>query len=136
MLESANAGDLDAVHQHTEELIRSATDTDRPVLVEAPPSSGKTTSAIAVANEVETPLTYLSGRTDLYDQAEEECEKYDDVSYEIIPAPQRDCPALTTSLALLTRSKNSTRRGILADRFTVNSLNTPNVVWPVNTWRN
>ena len=91
MLESQHAGDLSAVRNHTEELIKSATDADRPVLVEAPPSSGKTTSAIALAKEIETPLTYLSARTDLYKQAEEECKEYEDVSYETIPSPHRNC---------------------------------------------
>jgi len=91
MLESIDASDISAVRNHTRELIESASVADDPVLIEAPPNSGKTTNAIRLALEAEKPVTYLARRIDLYEQAEEEAEEYGDLRYERIPAPQRDC---------------------------------------------
>jgi hypothetical protein len=91
MLDSTEAGDLNAVRNHTSELIQSALSTDRPILIEAPPNSGKTTNAIELARHTEKPVTYLAGRIDLYEQAEEWCEEQDDIRYERIPAPHRTC---------------------------------------------
>lgn len=93
MLDSTNASDLDAVRAHTTELIHDAVDADKPVLIEGPPASGKTTSAYELAHEREEPITYLASRIDLYEQAEEWCEDEGGIDYERIPAPQRDCPA-------------------------------------------
>jgi len=93
MLDSTNASDFDAVQDHTTKLIHDAGKKDEPVLIEAPPASGKTTSAIKLALEEERPITYLAGRTDLYEQAKRWCKKQEEISYEIIPAPQRDCPS-------------------------------------------
>lgn len=92
MLNSTDASNLDAVRTHTTELIHDAVDADRPVLIEGPPASGKTTSAYELALEREEPITYLASRIDLYEQAEEWCEDQGDIDYVRIPAPQRDCP--------------------------------------------
>jgi hypothetical protein len=91
MLASTEAGDITAVRNHTADLIQSAIDEEQPVLIEAPPNSGKTTSAIELARHTEKPVTYLAGRIDLYEQAEEWCEEQDDIRYERIPAPHRSC---------------------------------------------
>jgi superfamily II DNA or RNA helicase len=69
MLDSTNAGDIDAVREHTTELIQDAAKEDQPVLIEAPPGSGKTTTATGLALETDRPITYLAGRIDLYEQA-------------------------------------------------------------------
>ena len=92
MLDSTNASDFEAVRNHTAEMIQDAAKKEEPVLIEAPPGSGKTTNAIKLALEEERPITYLASRIDLYEQAEEWCEEQEDISYERIPAPQRDCP--------------------------------------------
>ena len=92
MLTSEQATDLDEVRQHTRETIREACTAEEPVLVEAPPSSGKSTTAYELASWSETPVTYLAGRTDLYEQAIDWCEEQSDLSYEVIPSPHRDCP--------------------------------------------
>ncbi len=92
MLDSEETKDLTAVREHTLEVIMSASGSDRPVLVEAPPSSGKTTSAFKLATAIDTPITYLSARTDLYEQAAEWFEEQEGVTWEIIPSPHRDCP--------------------------------------------
>lgn len=68
MLDSTNASDFDAVRDHTAELIQNAAEEDDPVLIEAPPGSGKTTSATELALETDRPITYLAGRIDLYEQ--------------------------------------------------------------------
>lgn len=91
MLDSTEAGDLTKVRNRTATLIRDALDSDQPVLVEAPPSSGKTTKAIELARHAEKPITYLAGRIDLYEQAKELCEEQEDIRYERIPAPHRTC---------------------------------------------
>jgi superfamily II DNA or RNA helicase len=94
MLASTNASDFEAVRNHTTELIEKAADGDEPVLIESPPGSGKTTSAYELAHEADKPITYLASRIDLYEQAEHWCEEPEqkDITYERIPAPQRDCP--------------------------------------------
>ena len=94
MLDSASAGDIAAVRDHTQELIEQAPNADEPVLIEAPPNAGKTTSAIKLAQKAEKPVTYLARRIDLYEQAEKKAEKYD-LRFERIPAPQRDCKTFT-----------------------------------------
>ena len=91
MLDSGEAEELNVVRAHTEELIQDSCDADRPVLIEAPPNSGKTTSAIKLARQAEKSVTYLAGRIDLYEQAEEWCEDQDDIRYERIPSPHRTC---------------------------------------------
>lgn len=95
MLDSAKAGDIDEVRDYTTELIQSASDADRPVLIEAPPNSGKTTSAIELALHSETPVTYLARRIDLYEQAEELAEEHGEIRYERIPASHRTCPTFS-----------------------------------------
>ena len=91
MLDSTEAGDLNAVRNHTSELIQSALSPDRPTLIEAPPNSGKTTNAIELARHTEKPVTYLARRIDLYEQAEEKAEEHGDIRYERVPAPHRNC---------------------------------------------
>ena len=91
MLDSIAAGDISAVRDHTQELIEYASHADKPVLIEAPPNAGKTTSAIELALHSEKPVTYLARRIDLYEQAEKEADDHDDLRYKRIPAPQRDC---------------------------------------------
>jgi len=91
MLDSTTAGDISAVRDHTRELINDAGDGDEPVLIEAPPNSGKTTNAVKLALEAEKPVTYLARRIDLYEQAEETAEEHGNLRYKRIPAPQRDC---------------------------------------------
>lgn len=92
MLNSFEATDLNAVRNHTEELIRSAPKSNKPVLIEAPPNSGKTTNAIELALHAEKPVTYLAKRIDLYKQAEKMAEDHDGLRAERVPAPHRDCP--------------------------------------------
>ena len=97
MLDSEEAGNLDAVREHTTELLQSAPNSDEPVLIEAPPNSGKTTNAIGLAFHTETPITYLARRIDLYEQAENLAEDLaeehaGEIRYERIPAPHRTCP--------------------------------------------
>jgi len=93
MLSSEEAKDFSAIRERTSELIQRAAHADQPVLVEAPPSSGKTTSAFQLAQNSEIPpITYYAGRTDLYEQAKEWAEEQEDISWEIVPSPHRDCP--------------------------------------------
>jgi hypothetical protein len=91
MLEPGKEMNLSTVRKQTTKIVQEACNANEPVLVEAPPNSGKTTSAIKLAKQAERPVTYLAGRIDLYEQAEEWCEDQDDIRYERIPAPQRSC---------------------------------------------
>lgn len=112
MLDSAAAGDISAVRDHTRELIAAAFDSTEPALIEAPPSSGKTTSTYDLAIDSETPVTYLCSRIDLYEEATEHFRQAEDAvphfegcritetadtetatTYAVIPSPYRDCPS-------------------------------------------
>lgn len=92
MLTSAEASDIDAVRQHTREVITNACGAENPVLVEAPPNSGKSTTAYKLPIFTDHQITYLTSRTDLYEEIVDGCEEEGDLSYEIIPSPHRDCP--------------------------------------------
>jgi hypothetical protein len=92
MLTSAEAGDIAAVRQHTREVITNACKAENPVLVEAPPNSGKSTTAYKLPTFTDYQITYLTSRTDLYEEIVDGCEEEADLSYEVIPSPHRDCP--------------------------------------------
>jgi hypothetical protein len=112
VLDSAAAGDISAVRDHTRELIAAAFDSTEPALIEAPPSSGKTTSTYELAVESETPVSYLCSRTDLCEEATEYFRQHENAmphfgdggitektdtetatTYAVIPSPHRDCPS-------------------------------------------
>jgi len=113
MLDSDAARDLSAVRSRTQELIAKAFQASDPTLIEAPPSSGKTTSTYELAATVDRPVTYLCGRTDLYDEARTHFEELpltephfnssnDSIdgdttdstkTFTVIPSPHRDCPS-------------------------------------------
>ena len=92
MLTGDLAGDLSTVQSYTERIVEEAFEAKDPVLVESPPSSGKTTTALQLAATSDTPVTYLCGRTDLYEEAKRELEESDhNVDFVKIPSPHRDC---------------------------------------------
>jgi len=118
MLDSTTAGDISAVRDHTRELINDAGDGDEPVLIEAPPNSGKTTNAVKLALEAEKPVTYLARRIDLYEQAEETAEEHGNLRYKRIPAPSvivRHSSGKTMGPQQI--SNASMRRGTQGGRF-------------------
>lgn len=89
----AEPRDFASVRQRTSELIHRAAYADQPALIEAPPSSGKTTSAFQLALDADVPpITYYAGRTDLYEQANQWAEQQEKITCEIVPSPHRDCP--------------------------------------------
>lgn len=69
MLDSSDTVDVERVQDHTHETVHSAVNSDSPVLIEAPPSSGKSPSSYELAHVADTPITYLASRIDLYKQA-------------------------------------------------------------------
>lgn len=87
---------IEEVRDRTETLITEACQADQPVLIEAPPASGKTYNAIRLAAQGYK-ILYLAGRTDLYAQAKEEVEDLkneegvNDITAETIPSPNRHC---------------------------------------------
>ncbi|MCG1004663.1 MULTISPECIES: hypothetical protein [Halobacterium] len=87
---------IEDVRDRTQNLITGACQADGPVLIEAPPASGKTYNAVRLAMQGYSVL-YLAGRTDLYDQAEREVEQLKneegagDITVGTIPSPSRDC---------------------------------------------
>jgi len=94
MLDGDRPGDLSAVRSYTKDILEDAFYAEDPVLIEAPPSSGKTTSALELAASVDTPVTYLCGRIDLYEEAKQELAKNQhNVDFVEIPSPHRDCPS-------------------------------------------
>lgn len=91
MSESVRATELASVRARTREVILESVDADGPVLVEAPPNSRKTTSSYKLVHEAETPVSYLTERTDLYSQAEDWAAEEPGVVAKRIPAPHRNC---------------------------------------------
>jgi len=81
---------LTRIYERTEDFIQQAIDTESSTLVESPPSSGKTTSVFKIARESSETFVYLTKREDLYEQAEEKCDKFG-LSSKVIPSPHRDC---------------------------------------------
>lgn len=93
MLEDKKVSNIDSVRSHTAELIEQGLIAESPVLIEAPPISGKTTSSLRLAAQCEDPVTYLAGRIDLYEEAIDELNDLDEsVVYHKIPSPHRHCP--------------------------------------------
>jgi hypothetical protein len=82
---------LSEIREKTARLIEQSCDAEQPVLVEAPPASGKTHSAVRLAQDSERRVLYLAGRTDLYEQAIEEAQDAGDIYFQTIPSPYRDC---------------------------------------------
>ncbi|MGQ3329921.1 hypothetical protein [Halorubrum sp. FL23] len=82
----------DTVRSRTTETIVDACDRENPVLVEAPPASGKTYNSVRLAAEDGKKILYLTARQDLYTQAIEEAEKVSGINAMVIPSPYRDCP--------------------------------------------
>ena len=94
MLDGGQVGDLSLVRRHTKHILESSFEADDPVLVEAPPNSGKTTAALQLAATSDTPVTYLCGRTDLYGEAKKKLEETNnDIDFVRIPSPHDDCPS-------------------------------------------
>lgn len=89
---SGKSENLESVRARTEELIRNAVESQESILIDSPPSSGKTTSTFKIAREVEETIVYLTQREDLYDQAAHKCEE-NGCSYKVIPSPHRNCAA-------------------------------------------
>jgi len=79
------------IRERTEEVIRESSEEEQPVLVEAPPASGKTYSAVRLAQEPDQQVLYLAGRKDLYQQAIEEAIDAGGIYFEKVPNPYRDC---------------------------------------------
>ena len=90
MLTSKVPIDLDKLRQHTRETIIEACTAGG--VSRSVASSGKSTTTYELANWTETSVTYLAGRTDLYEQAIDWCEEQGELSYEVIPSLHRDCP--------------------------------------------
>ncbi|MDL0128512.1 hypothetical protein [Halobacterium salinarum] len=67
-------------------------ESDQPVLIEAPPSSGKTYNSVELATRDGIKVTYLAARRDLYQQARKLAEKRPGLNVETIPSPYRNCP--------------------------------------------
>ncbi|WP_218962312.1 hypothetical protein, partial [Halorubrum persicum] len=87
---------IEEIRDRTQNLIMEACRSENPVLIEAPPASGKTYNAVRLAAQGYNVL-YLAGRTDLYGQAEREVEQIkgeggdNDITVETIPSPNRHC---------------------------------------------
>lgn len=83
---------VDEIRNRTSRYIKKAVDADRPVLIEAPPNAGKTTSAFELAATADRPVTYFARRTDIYQEAKNWVEEQRaNLECEIIPSPQRNC---------------------------------------------
>lgn len=85
-------GDISSIRSRTKDIVEDAFEAKKPILIESPPSSGKTRSALESAASINTPVTYLCGRIDLYEEAQDFLNELNqDLSVEHIPSPHRDC---------------------------------------------
>ena len=82
---------LQTIRNRTSKAIIDACQSEEQALIHAPPSSGKTTSVFKYYNKFDHKITYLTLRSDLYEQAERLARGHN-LTWSIIPAPQRNCP--------------------------------------------
>lgn len=85
-------GDIEDVRNRTANVIEQAVRDEHTVLVESPPNSGKTTSTFSVVSQADQPITYLTKRHDLYEQAVDLCTTHQ-LDYAEVPRPHNLCPA-------------------------------------------
>ena len=79
------------LQERTQNTISRAFRTDRPILVNAPPGSGKTYGTFEVAANLEEPIMYLTERRDLYNQAQKLADD-NGLTPKVLPSPHRECP--------------------------------------------
>ncbi|MGQ5515634.1 helix-turn-helix transcriptional regulator [Halococcus saccharolyticus] len=72
-------------------MIEDAFQSENSILVHALPGTGKTTATFDVAAQLGLPITYLTERTDLYEQAEKLAQGRN-LTAKILPSPHRNCP--------------------------------------------
>lgn len=84
--------DLSSIRSDTKDIVRDAFEAGNPTLVESPPNSGKTRSALESAASIDTPVTYLCGRIELYEEAQDFLNELNqNLSVVQIPSPHRHC---------------------------------------------
>lgn len=79
------------VWKRTTRTIARALNEGAHTVIEALPSSGKSTGLIKAAATTEVPVTVLTSRHDLYDDYQERCEEHD-LSHKELPSFHNDCP--------------------------------------------
>jgi hypothetical protein len=90
---------LNEVREKTETTIRDACDAAGPVIVEAPPASGKTHNSVSLVADGYNVL-YLARRRDLYEEAEKKAteikeETGAEFTVETVPSPHNHCDTFT-----------------------------------------
>ena len=78
----------------TKNTIMKAFQSEKDTIVDAMPATGKTHNTFDVTKELGVKLLYCAGRTKLYEDAEDRCEKRD-LDYRVLPSITRDCPTFT-----------------------------------------
>ncbi|WP_157972299.1 hypothetical protein [Saliphagus sp. LR7] len=80
------------VYDRTEETLESALRDEKNILLTAPPGAGKTTGLFKIASRLDTPITYLTGLEERYEDGERLADEFG-VDATVIPSPHRACPA-------------------------------------------
>lgn len=80
------------VYERNEAIIHGVMDWGENALLDAPMSSGKTFTSFKVAAARGEPMTYLTARKDLYEQAERYARQHG-LSYYNLPSISRHCPS-------------------------------------------
>jgi len=117
MLDSSDAVDAERVRDRTREAVHGAVDADSPVLIEAPPNSGKSTSSYELAHVADTPVTYLASRIDLYKDAKSWVEDESGIRVEEIPSPQRFCDTFSGDMGEQKKVKQLYSKGMSGMRI-------------------
>ena len=79
------------VRNRTNEIITDTLRNGSETLVESPPAGGKTTELFAAVEDTEEPISYLTERQDLYEQADELARDHG-LKPKVLPSPYRSCP--------------------------------------------
>lgn len=91
MLKSIESNSVESVQKYSLEVLLGSYEDTTPQLIELPPGIDKTNLIFELYNQVDTPITYLTSRSNTYDRLQKRSE-WDLNSCAVIPSPFRDCP--------------------------------------------
>ena len=93
---SHSALTLEQVRQNTKKELKKAISSEDDILLDSEPGSGKTTQLPEIIDDVNTRVTYLTARKELYDQIERLC-KDQKIDSQIVPRLYEGCPVFVSS---------------------------------------
>lgn len=86
---------LEQVRQSTKAELQKAVCSERDILLDSEPGSGKTTQLPEIIDDLDTRILYLTARGELYEQMKQLCED-EKVDAKIVPRLYDDCPVFAS----------------------------------------